>query len=215
MSRIIGVDLEGGLIPPNCETAPILTRQNFDVTRDIRARMKGQTPAIIWLTGLSGSGKSTVANLLEDRLTADGKHTFILDGDNIRQGLNSDLDFSDESRSENVRRVAEVARLMADAGLIVLVALISPFKNERKIARTIAGDINFIEAYISTPLSICEERDVKGLYARARAGQVKNFTGIDSAFEIPECPDVTLDGGRISAIEAMNKLYSHLTATIY
>lgn len=214
MSQKTGVDLECGLLPPNCETAPILKRQHFDVTREVRARMKGQTPAIVWFTGLSGSGKSTVANLLEKRLTAEGKHTFILDGDNIRQGLNSDLDFSDESRSENVRRVAEVARLMAEAGLVVLVALISPFKNERAIARTIAGDIAFIEAYMDTPLKICEERDAKGLYARARAGEIKNFTGIDSGFEVPECPDIALDAGRISATEVADALYSHLKMAI-
>lgn len=190
-----------------------LTYQDISITREVRAKLKGQKPAIIWFTGLSGSGKSTIANLLEIRLTEEGKHTFLLDGDNVRQGLNSDLGFCDESRIENVRRVAEVARLMADAGLIVLVALISPFKNERKIARTIAGDIAFIEVYISTPLEICERRDVKGLYKRARAGDIKNFTGIDSSFEIPECPDITLDGGGASPDEALNAIYSHLKMT--
>ena len=131
--------------------------------------MKGQKPAIVWFTGLSGSGKSTVANLIEKRLTAEGRHAYILDGDNVRHGLNKDLGFTEEARVENIRRVAEVARLMADAGLIVLVSFISPFRNERRLAREIAGDIRFTEVYVDTPLEVCEARDPKGLYARARA----------------------------------------------
>src|SRR5690606_39767321 len=132
------------------------------VNRDVRARMKGQTPAIVWFTGLSGSGKSTVANLIEKRLAAEGRHTYILDGDNVRHGLNKDLGFTDAARIENIRRVAEVARLMADAGLIVIVSFISPFANERRIAREIAGDIAFLEAYVDTPLEVCEARDQIG-----------------------------------------------------
>ena len=164
------------------------------MNRKVRAEMKGQEPAIVWFTGLSGSGKSTVANLIEKRLTAEGRHAYILDGDNVRHGLNKDLGFTDEARVENIRRVAEVARLMADAGLIVLVSFISPFRNERRLAREIAGDMQFTEVYVDTPLEVCEARDPKGLYARARRGEIKNFTGIDSPFEAPEAPESCCTG---------------------
>src|SRR5690606_35552616 len=145
--------------------------------------------------GLSGSGKSTIANLIEKRLTAEGKHVYILDGDNVRHGLNRDLGFTVTDRVENIRRVAEVARLMADAGLIVLVSFISPFNAERHMAREIAGDIPFLEVFIDTPIEVCETRDPKGLYARARRGEVKSFTGIDSPFELPDDADIVLHGG--------------------
>ena len=157
-----------------------LTYQSFDVNREVRARQKNQTAQIIWFTGLSGSGKSTVANLLEKRLTAEGRHCYILDGDNVRHGLNKDLGFTEADRVENIRRIAETARLMADAGLIVIVSFISPFINERRMAREIAGDIPFQEVYVDTPLAVCEDRDPKGLYAKARRGEIRNFTGIDS-----------------------------------
>ncbi len=214
MDRISSATLAAGTDSSSLCEIQNLTYQDFDVTRELRARMKGQRPAIVWFTGLSGAGKSTIANLLEKRLTVEGKHVFVLDGDNVRHGLNNDLDFSDESRSENVRRVAEVARLMAEAGLIVIVTLISPFQKERKLAREIARDVIFIETYISTTLDVCEARDVKGLYGRARAGEIKNFTGIDSAFETPKCPDITLDAGKMSTTEAMNTLYSHLQFSV-
>ena len=168
---------------------------------------RSQTPQIVWFTGLSGSGKSTVANLLEKRLTSEGKHAYILDGDNVRHGLNKDLGFTDAARVENIRRVAEVARLMADAGLIVIVSFISPFANERRIAREIAGDIDFIEAYVDTPLEVCEARDPKGLYARARAGQITNFTGIDSPFEVPERADITLHGATVAPEDMAEEIY--------
>lgn len=152
----------------------------------------GQRPGCIWFTGLSGAGKSTIADLVERRLFAEGRHTYLLDGDNVRHGLNGDLGFTEADRAENVRRVAEVARLMVDAGLIVLVAFISPFRAERAFARSLFAEGEFIEVFVDTPLEVCERRDPKGLYAKARTGQLPNFTGIDSAYESPENPDVRL-----------------------
>ncbi len=210
IDRISNATLGAGTVEFGLRRAQNLSYQSFDVNRDIRARQKGQTPRIVWFTGLSGSGKSTVANLLEKRITAEGKHTYVLDGDNVRHGLNKDLGFTDAARVENIRRVAEVARLMADAGLIVLVSFISPFKNERRLAREIAGDIEFIEAYVDTPLEVCETRDPKGLYAKARRGEIKNFTGIDSPFEAPQKPDITLAGATQSPEEMTESLYRTL-----
>src|SRR6185437_6537832 len=146
----------------------------------------------LWFTGLSGSGKSTIANLLEKRLHAEGKHTYILDGDNVRHGLNRDLGFTEEDRVENIRRVGEVARLLVDAGLIVIVAFISPFRTERELARSLFDSGEFVEVYVDTPLVECERRDVKGLYAKARRGELKNFTGIDSDYEAPSAPEIHL-----------------------
>src|ERR1041384_2920648 len=172
--------------------------------------IKHQEARCLWLTGLSGSGKSTVANLLEKRLTAEGKHAYILDGDNVRHGLNRDLGFTEAARVENIRRVAEVAKLMADAGLIVLVSFISPFENERRMAREIAGDINFVEVFVDTPLEICEARDPKGLYKRARAGEIKNFTGIDSPFEPPTDAEVVLHGADAEPAVLADALWGRL-----
>jgi|LNAP01.1.fsa_nt_gb bifunctional enzyme CysN/CysC len=166
--------------------------QHLDVDKAARARIKGQTPKVLWFTGLSGAGKSTVANLVDKRLHALGYHTFILDGDNVRHGLNRDLGFTDEDRVENIRRVVEVARLMADAGLIVLVSFISPFRAERQMARERFAPGEFIEVFVDVPLAVAEARDVKGLYAKARAGQIPNFTGIDSPYQAPEHPEVHL-----------------------
>ena len=208
IDRMQNHTLGAGTIAFGLQRARNLTYQSFDVNREVRARIKGQEPQIIWFTGLSGSGKSTVANLLEKRLTAEGRHAYILDGDNVRHGLNKDLGFTEAARVENIRRVAEVARLMADAGLIVLVSFISPFANERRIAREIAGDIRFIEAYVNTPLEVCEARDPKGLYARARAGQLTNFTGIDSPFEAPQNPDLILEGAVRSPEEMADQVYA-------
>jgi bifunctional enzyme CysN/CysC len=207
IDRLSNATLAAGTIEFGLHRAQNLTYQDFDVNRKTRSEMKGQTPKIVWFTGLSGSGKSTVANLLEKRMAAEGKHTYILDGDNIRHGLNKDLGFSDEDRVENIRRVAEVAKLMADAGLIVLVSFISPFKNERKLAREVAGDIQFIEAYVNTPLEVCADRDPKGLYAKAKSGEIKNFTGIDSPFEAPEYPDITLNAAEKDPAQLANELY--------
>jgi bifunctional enzyme CysN/CysC len=166
--------------------------QALEVTKLARAEMKRQQASCLWFTGLSGSGKSTIANLLEKRLHADGKHTYILDGDNVRHGLNRDLGFTEEDRVENIRRVAEVAKLLVDAGLIVIVAFISPFRAERQMARGLFVDGEFVEVFVDTPLEECERRDVKGLYAKARRGELKNFTGIDSNYEPPEAPEIHL-----------------------
>jgi len=185
--------------------------QHLDIDRAARARMKGQSPACLWFTGLSGSGKSTVANLVERRLHALGHHTYILDGDNVRHGLNRDLGFTDEGRVENIRRVAEVARLMVDAGLIVLVSFISPFRSERRMARELFADGEFHEVFVDTPLEICETRDPKGLYAKARAGDIKNFTGIDSPYERPEAPEMHLEGGVQPAESLAERVVQMLT----
>ncbi|WP_321824440.1 sulfate adenylyltransferase subunit CysN [Xanthomonas citri] len=176
--------------------------QHLDVDRGARTRIKGQAPRVLWFTGLSGAGKSTVANLVDKRLHALGYHTFILDGDNVRHGLNRDLGFTDEDRVENIRRVAEVARLMADAGLIVLVSFISPFRAERQLARERFDQGEFIEVFVDVPLAVAEARDVKGLYRKARAGQIPNFTGIDSPYEAPQTPEIHLhaDGENVEAL---------------
>lgn len=166
--------------------------QALELNQETRAAQKHQSPRCIWFTGLSGSGKSTLANLLEKRLHAEGRHTYLLDGDNVRHGLNRDLGFTEADRVENIRRVAEVAKLMVDAGLIVLVSLISPFRSERRMARELFADGEFVEVFVDTSLEECEKRDVKGLYAKARRGMLKNFTGIDSPYEAPEMPEVRL-----------------------
>ena len=167
--------------------------QHFALTQIERANIKQQTPMCLWMTGLSGAGKSTLANAIEQELNKQGKHTYILDGDNLRHGLNSDLGFTEADRNENVRRAAAAAQLMVDAGLIVIVGLISPFKKERDWARNLFKDNQFKEIYISTSLHECEQRDVKGLYQKARRGEVKDFTGIDSPYEPPEKAEVIID----------------------
>jgi bifunctional enzyme CysN/CysC len=176
--------------------------QALEVDRNAHAASKGQRPAILWFTGLSGAGKSTIANLVEKRLVSLGRHTVLLDGDNIRHGLNRDLGFTPADRVENIRRVAEVAKLMADAGLIVLVAFISPFRHEREVARSLAHQGEFFEIFIDAPLAVAERRDPKGLYKKARAGQLKNFTGIDSPYEAPLTPEIRIDTTKLSAAEA-------------
>ena len=167
--------------------------QHMDVDRQARARIKHQQPRCLWFTGLSGAGKSTIANLVEKKLLATGQHTYLLDGDNVRHGLNKDLGFTDEDRVENIRRVAEVAKLMTDAGLVVLVSFISPFRAEREMARALFADGEFLEVHVDTTLAEAERRDVKGLYAKVRRGELRNFTGIDSPYEAPESPEVHLD----------------------
>ncbi|MCH7370326.1 adenylyl-sulfate kinase [Aeromonas sp. MR16] len=162
------------------------------VSKQSRSQLKAQKPLVLWFTGLSGAGKSTLAGALEQALAAEGKHTYLLDGDNVRHGLCGDLGFDDAARQENIRRVGEVAKLMVDAGLIVLTAFISPFRAERDLVRSLLGADEFIEVFVDAPLSVCEERDPKGLYKKARAGEIRNFTGIDSAYEAPESPEIHL-----------------------
>jgi len=184
--------------------------QHLDIDKGMRAQIKGQSPCCLWFTGLSGAGKSTVANLLERRLAALGYHTYLLDGDNLRHGLNRDLGFTPESRVENVRRVAEVAHLMVDAGLIVLVCVISPFRSEREFARGLFDEGEFFEVFVDTSLEECERRDPKGLYRKARAGEISNFTGIDSPYEVPEFPEVHLQTQDMSLGAMVEKLVAQL-----
>ncbi len=184
--------------------------QSMDVTKQSRAEQKGQRPRLIWFTGLSGSGKSSIANILEKKLQAMGRHTITLDGDNIRHGLNRDLGFTSEDRVENIRRVGETSKLMLDAGLICITSFISPFRSEREMVRNLVDDDEFIEIFVDTPLEVCEQRDVKGLYAKARAGKLPNFTGISSPYESPENPEIRIDTTQISAEEASDKIIDYL-----
>ncbi|MBA8909970.1 bifunctional enzyme CysN/CysC [Aminobacter ciceronei] len=192
IDRISNATVGAGMILHPLRRSENIHWQSLDVTRHARADLKNQRPAVLWFTGLSGSGKSTVANMLEKKLHAAGRHTYILDGDNVRHGLNRDLGFTDEDRVENIRRVAEVAKLMADAGLIVIVSFISPFRAERRMARELMGQGEFVEVFVDTPFEECAKRDPKGLYARALAGAIKNFTGVDSPYETPENPEIHL-----------------------
>jgi bifunctional enzyme CysN/CysC len=185
---------------------PNLHPQNFSIGRSHREQLAGHPGRVIWFTGLSGAGKSTIANALEVELYRRGKRTFILDGDNIRQGLNKDLPFTDEGRIENIRRVAEVARLMMDAGIIVITAFISPFRRELEMARELIGADRFSEVFVDTPLAVCEARDPKGLYKKAREGLLQNMTGIDSAYERPQTPDVVVNGDTSTVQESVSAL---------
>jgi len=192
IDRFSNATVGAGTIDFSLRRASNIHWQALDVDRSARAKLKHQKPSVLWFTGLSGSGKSTVANIVEKKLYARGRHTTILDGDNVRHGLNRDLGFTDADRVENIRRVAEAAKLMADAGLIVLVSFISPFRSEREMARELMPDGEFVEIFVDTPLALAESRDPKGLYARARAGEIKNFTGIDAPYEEPVSPDLHL-----------------------
>lgn len=199
-----------GMIRHGMRRAQNIHWQALDVDRHMRASQKGQQPRCVWFTGLSGAGKSTLANLVERALVAHGLHTYLLDGDNLRHGLTRDLGFTDEDRIENLRRVGEVARLMTDAGLIVLVSFISPFRSERAAARALFADGDFIEVFVDTPLAEAERRDVKGLYAKARRGELPNFTGIDSPYEAPEAPDIHLDTMAHSPESLAEMVVTHL-----
>jgi len=199
-----------GLIHFSLRRAQNIHRQATDISREHHASMKNQTPMVLWMTGLSGSGKSTIANLVEKKLARMNRHTYLLDGDNVRHGLNKDLGFTDADRVENIRRVGEVARLMTDAGLIVITAFISPFRSERDMVRGMMQPGEFVEIFIDTPLEEAEKRDVKGLYAKARAGQLKNFTGIDSPYEPPEAPQIRIDTTQMSAEDAADMIVAKL-----
>ncbi|MED5565369.1 MAG: adenylyl-sulfate kinase, partial [Pseudomonadota bacterium] len=197
-----------GMINFSLRRAHNIHWQAADVDREAHASLKDQQPKVLWFTGLSGSGKSTIANEVEKRLHAMGKHTFLLDGDNVRHGLNKDLGFTDTDRIENIRRIGEVAKLMTDAGLIVLTAFISPFRSERQMVREMMPAGEFVEIHIDTPLDVAEARDVKGLYKKAREGTLKNFTGIDSPYEAPEDPEIRIDTTTLPADEAADKIIS-------
>ena len=194
-------------LPASVGESPAHTRREiFKVSRAARAAMLGQTPRCFWFTGLSGAGKSTLANSFEQRLHAAGQLTYLLDGDNLRHGLNRDLGFVAADRAENIRRIGEVARLMVDAGLIVLVSFISPFRAERRMARERVGSDEFLEVHVDTPLAVAEQRDPKGLYRKARAGELANFTGIDSPYEAPEDPELVVDTTTMSAEDAADAI---------
>ena len=210
IDRITNRTVAAGMIHFALRRSHNIHWQSIDIGRDSHAAQKNQKPAVLWLTGLSGSGKSTIANLVERKLFALGKHSFLLDGDNIRHGLNRDLGFTDADRVENIRRVGEVAKLLTNAGLIVLTAFISPFRSERHMVRQLIGDADFIEIFIDTSLAVAEARDVKGLYKKARAGQLKNFTGIDSPYEPPENPDLHIDTTQISPEQAADRIVEYV-----
>jgi bifunctional enzyme CysN/CysC len=199
IDRHTNATVAAGLIRFGLRRAANTYFQAFEVTKDARARLNAQKPALLWFTGLSGAGKSTIANTLEKKLHALGKHTFVLDGDNVRHGLNRDLGFTEADRVENIRRVAEVAKLFVDAGLLTLVAFISPFRAEREMARDLVAPGEFIEIFVDTPLEACEQRDPKGLYKKARRGELRNFTGLDSPYEPPTDPELILDALNESA----------------
>ena len=210
IDRISNRTVGAGMINFALRRADNIHWQHTDVGKASRAALKSQRGQVVWLTGLSGAGKSTIANLVEKRLHALGRHTYLLDGDNVRHGLNKDLGFTEEDRVENIRRVAEVAKLMVDAGLIVLTAFISPFRAERRLARDILEPGEFIEVFVDTPLAVAEARDVKGLYKKARSGQLKNFTGVDSPYEAPEAPELRIDTTAIDPVEAAERIVAWL-----
>jgi bifunctional enzyme CysN/CysC len=211
IDRMTNNTVAAGLIHFALRRADNIYWHALEVNKQSRAAHKRQTPRVLWLTGLSGAGKSTIANLVEKRLHSLGMHTYLLDGDNVRHGLNRDLGFSDADRVENIRRIAEVSRLMVDAGLIVLVAFISPFRADRAMARSLFESREFVEIFVDTPLAEAERRDPKGLYKKARAKELKNFTGIDSPYEPPESPELRIDTTSLSAEEAAQRIVSYLT----
>jgi adenylyl-sulfate kinase len=195
-----------------CKLTQSIVWHDHRISRAQRAALKRQRPCLLWFTGLSGSGKSTIANALDVALHHRGYHTFLLDGDNVRHGLNRDLGFSDADRVENIRRVGEVSKLFADAGLIVISAFISPFASERLMVRQLFPEGEFVEVYMETPLETCEQRDPKGLYKKARAGAIRQFTGIDSPYESPRHPEVRLDTAKLSVDQCVDTLTAYLTA---
>ncbi|MCW5733791.1 MAG: sulfate adenylyltransferase subunit CysN [Enhydrobacter sp.] len=213
IDRISNQTVGMGLIDFALRRATNIHWQSLDVSREARASLKGQKAGVVWMTGLSGSGKSTIAVALEKRLFSLGRHTFVLDGDNVRHGLNRDLGFTDADRVENIRRVAEVARLMADAGLLVIVSFISPFREEREMARSLMPEGEFIEVFVDTPLELCESRDPKGLYRKARRQEITNFTGISSPYEGPLNPEVKIETANQTVEQSVEQLLAYLAAT--
>lgn len=212
VDKFTNATVAAGMIRHNLRRAQNVHKQALSITREDRERLNGHNGKVIWFTGLSGSGKSTIANALEKELHSQGKRTYILDGDNIRQGLNKDLGFTEADRVENIRRVTEVAKLMMDAGIIVMTAFISPFRAEREMAKNIIGPENFIEVFVDTPLEICEKRDPKGLYKKARLGLIPNMTGIDGKYEYPECPTIHIKNYNKSVEEAFSELKTFLNS---
>ncbi|MBU0864345.1 MAG: sulfate adenylyltransferase subunit CysN [Alphaproteobacteria bacterium] len=210
IDKLTNATVAAGMLHFSLRRAQNVHWQASDISRDMRANLKNQRPALLWFTGLSGSGKSTIANLVEKKLHRMNRHSFLLDGDNVRHGLNRDLGFTEADRIENIRRVGEVAKLMTDAGLIVITAFISPFRVERDMVRSMLPEGEFIEVFIDTPLAEAERRDVKGLYKKARAGQLKNFTGIDSPYEAPETPEIRIDTTAMSPEEAADLIVDRL-----
>ena len=209
IDRISHMTSACGVVEQTLNREHQLTWHNMDITRGFREKQLGQNAKTIWFTGLSGSGKSTLANELEKRLVAMGKHTMLLDGDNVRMGLNKNLGFREADRIENIRRIAEVSKLMNDAGLIVLTSFISPFAQDRQNAREIIGDA-FMEVYVSTPIEECERRDIKGLYQMARKGELDYFTGVTSPYEVPEHPDAVIDTSQHSVEECVDLILRQL-----
>ena len=210
IDRLTNSTVGAGLVHFALRRSQNIHWQALDVNKAARAGIKGQKPCVLWLTGLSGAGKSTIANLVEKQLLSLGRHTYLLDGDNVRHGLNRDLGFTDADRVENIRRVAEVAKLMTEAGLIVMVSFISPFRAERRMARSLFGPGEFLEVHVDTPLAVAEARDVKGLYGKARRGELKNFTGIDSPYEPPEHPEIYIDTTHAAAEESATLIVEEL-----
>ncbi len=204
-----------GLIDDDLKQIKNIYWQTFSIGKKARAQLKNQKPVVLWFTGLSASGKTTIANLLEEYLHARDRHTFLLDGDNIRHGLNKDLSFTDPDRVENIRRIAEISKLMVEAGLIVIASFISPFYTDRRMARSLMEEGEFIEIYINASIELCASRDPKGLYKKAQNGQIKNFTGIDSGYDIPKRPEIIIDSSNTEAIDAANQILLYLESNNY
>jgi bifunctional enzyme CysN/CysC len=210
IDKITNATVAAGMIHFSLRRSQNVHWQAMDISRETHAKLKNQKPAVLWFTGLSGAGKSTIANLVEKKLVRMNRHTFLLDGDNVRHGLNKDLGFTDADRIENIRRVGEVAKLMTDAGLIVITAFISPFRAERQMVREMIADGEFVEIHIDTSLAEAEARDVKGLYKKARAGEIAHFTGITSPYEAPETPEIHIDTAKLTPEQAADLIVETL-----
>jgi bifunctional enzyme CysN/CysC len=215
IDRFTNETLAAGMIDFALRRGENIRAQHLDVSKQVRAGLKLQRPVILWFTGLSGAGKSTIANRVEQKLAVLGRHSYMLDGDNIRSGLNKDLGFRDIDRVENIRRVGEVAKLFVDAGLIVLCSFISPFRSERLAVRELVAPGEFVEIFVNAPLDVCEARDPKGLYAKSRSGSLPNFTGIDSPYEQPESPELTLDSARFDPEQLADRVLAYLSENGY